>query len=56
MVRNVMYVRVVGKPKIIQVSYGSEIDRIAVDKHYNIMKEINELLHMLYSNIIKLEL
>lgn len=54
--RNVMYVRVVGKPKIIQVSYGSEIDRIAVDKHYNIMKEINELLHMLYSNIIKLEL
>ena len=54
--RNTMHARVIGKPEIIQVSYGSEIDRIAVDNHYNIMKELNELMHRLYANIVKLEI
>lgn len=54
--RNMMHVRVIGKPEIIQVSYGSEIDRIAVDNHYNIMKEVNELMHKLYTNIASLEI
>ncbi|MBR6689606.1 MAG: DUF3137 domain-containing protein [Clostridia bacterium] len=54
--RNMMHVRVIGKPEIIQASYGSEIDRIAVDNHYNIMKEVNELIHRFYANISKLEI
>ncbi len=54
--RNIMHVRVIGKPEIIQVSYGSEIDRIAVDNHYNIMKELTELMQKIYSNILKLEI
>ena len=51
-----MHVRVIGKPKVIQVNYDSEIDKMSVDKHYNIMKEVNELMHMFYSNISKLEI
>ena len=54
--RNMMYLRVVAKPEIIQASYGSEIDRIAVDNHYHIMDETTDLVHRLYANIVKVEI
>ena len=47
--------RVIGKSKIVQTFNGSDIDRIVVDNHYNIMKELVELVHMLYANVDKLE-
>ncbi|MBR6613776.1 MAG: DUF3137 domain-containing protein [Clostridia bacterium] len=54
--KNKLNVRVIGKSKIVQTFNGSDIDRIVVDNHYNIMKELVELVHMLYANVDKLEI